>query len=133
MRAHAATAERAGGGGRARGGIGSPEQPCAAQRPGGEVGRSSPMSSPLLDIHHEEVEPGVVVITLAGKLMLGREGEQVEDLVPELLAGGHRTIIFDIAGLTRVDSTGIGRFISSYNKIEQAGGRMAITAASPHL
>jgi len=91
------------------------------------------MTSPLLDIRHEEVQPGVVVITLAGKLMLGREGQQVEDLVPELLGRGHRAIIFDIAGLTRVDSTGIGRFISSYNKIEQAGGRMAITAASPHL
>ena len=91
------------------------------------------MTGPLLEIHHAEVEPGVVVITLAGKLMLGREGQQVEDLVPELLGQGHRTIIFDIAGLTRVDSTGIGRFISSYNKIEQAGGRMAITAASPHL
>jgi len=91
------------------------------------------MTGPLLEIHHQEVEPGVVVITLAGKLMLGREGQQVEELVPELLGLGHRAIIFDIAGLTRVDSTGIGRFISSYNKIEQAGGKMAITAASKHL
>ena len=91
------------------------------------------MTSPLLEIRAEEVSPGVAVITLAGKLMLGREGEQVEALVPQLLARGQRTIIFDLAGLTRVDSTGIGRFISSFNKIGQAGGRMAITAASTHL
>jgi anti-sigma B factor antagonist len=91
------------------------------------------MTSPLLEIRHQEVAPGVVVVTLAGKLMLGQESQQVEDLVPRLLGQGHRGIIFDIAGLTRVDSTGIGRFISSYNKIEQAGGKMAIAAASPHL
>ena len=91
------------------------------------------MTAPLLEVRHEEVMPGVVVITLAGKLMLGREGQQVEELVPQLLAQGSRGIIFNIAGLTRVDSTGIGRFISSYNKIEQAGARMAIAAATPHL
>ena len=91
------------------------------------------MSDHLLHLNHEEVAPGVVVITLAGKLMLGREGEQVTSLVPQLLAKGSRGIIFDIGGLTRVDSTGIGRFISSYNRIEEAGAKMAIVAATPHL
>ena len=92
------------------------------------------MSDPQLQLHHEEVDPGVVVITLAGKLMLGREGEQVTTLVPKLLASrAAAAIIFDIAGLTRVDSTGIGRFISSYNRIEEAGAKMAIVAPTPHL
>ena len=91
------------------------------------------MKAPELQLHHQEVDPGVVVITLSGKLMLGREGEQVTALVPQLLDGGSRGIIFDIAGLTRVDSTGIGRFISSYNRIEEAGAKMAIVAPTPHL
>ena len=87
----------------------------------------------MLEISHAEVEPGIVVITLAGKLMLGPEGQQIEELVPRLLGEGRRRFIFEIAGLTRVDSTGIGRFISSYNKIEGAGGRMGIAGATPHL
>ena len=91
------------------------------------------MSERLLQLNHDEVDPGVVVITLAGKLMLGREGEQITSLVPQLLARGKHGIIFDIAGLTRVDSTGIGRFISSYNRIEEAGAKMAIVAPTPHL
>ena len=94
---------------------------------------SPDMSQPLLQLSHEEVEPGVVVITLAGKLMLGRESEEVVNLVAEFLSRGSRGIIFDIAGLTRVDSTGIGRFIASYNRIEAAGARMGIAAATPHL
>jgi len=91
------------------------------------------MSEPQLQLQHQEVEPGVVIITLAGKLLLGGEGERIVQLVADFLARGGRGIIFDIAGLTRVDSTGIGRFIASYNQIEAAGGQMAIAAATPHL
>jgi anti-anti-sigma factor len=91
------------------------------------------MSEPQLQVHHEEIEPGVVVITLAGKLLLGGEGESVEQLVADSLNRGVRGIIFDIAGLTRVDSTGIGRFIASYNKIAEAGAQMGIAAPTPHL
>jgi anti-anti-sigma factor len=94
---------------------------------------SGDMKPSELEVHHEEVEPGVVVITLSGKLMLGAEGEKVVDLVADYLKRGSRGIIFDITGLTRVDSTGIGRFIASYNRIEAAGGKMGIAAPTPHL
>ncbi len=87
----------------------------------------------VLEIQHAEVDPGLVVISLSGRLMLGPHGQQVEDLVTTLLRDGRLRIIFDIAGLTRVDSTGIGRFIASYNHIAQAGGKMGIAAATPHL
>jgi anti-sigma B factor antagonist len=87
----------------------------------------------LLEIHHAEPDAGLAVISLAGKLMLGRESQQVEELVTTLVGQGTVRIIFDIGGLTRVDSTGIGRFISSYNRIEKAGGKMGIAAATPHL
>ena len=87
----------------------------------------------LLQIEQKQFAPGVTVIALAGKLMLGKESEQIEALVPALLEQGQRNIIFDIAGVSRIDSTGIGRFIFSYNKILQAGGTMAITGASSLL
>lgn len=87
----------------------------------------------LLEIDHREIEPGVEVIKLAGKLMLGKESQQIEELIAQLLGAGRRKIIFDIAGLSRIDSTGIGRFIFAYNKIEEAGGAMAIAGATSHL
>ena len=87
----------------------------------------------LLQIEHHEIEPGTTVITLAGKLMLGRESQEIETLIAELLGRGQRHIIFDIAGVIRIDSTGIGRFIYSYNKIAEAGGKMGIAGATPHL
>jgi anti-anti-sigma factor len=86
-----------------------------------------------LEISHKEVAPGTVVVTLAGKLMLGPVGEGIVTLVEDLLRKGERTIIFDLAGVTVIDSTGIGRFIASYNKIVAAGGEMRMAGATGHL
>jgi len=87
----------------------------------------------MMEISHKEVTPGVVVVTLAGKVMMGAESEQILSLVEAVLREGKRTIIFDIAGITHIDSTGIGRFISSYHKIVAAGGEMRMAGATGPL
>ena len=83
-----------------------------------------------LRIEHNEVKPGVELITLTGRVMLGAESAQIETLVQELLAQGRRQVIFDLSGVTHIDSTGIGRFISSLNKIRVAGGALRMAGAS---
>src|SRR4051812_11835474 len=86
-----------------------------------------------LEISHKEVAPATVVVTLAGKLMLGADGENIPSLVEDFLRQGKKTIIFDLSGVTVIDSTGIGRFIASYNKIAAAGGEMRMAGATGHL
>ena len=85
-----------------------------------------------MNISHNEIAPGVVVISLAGKVMMGSESEQISTLVSDLLQQSKRIIVFDLSGITAVDSTGIGRFISSYNQIAAANGQMRM-AAAPNL
>jgi anti-anti-sigma factor len=86
-----------------------------------------------MEIAHREVAAGIVVITLSGKLMLGLEGDRIVTLVEEQLASGARKFIFDLADVTAIDSTGIGRFISSFNKIMAAGGEMRMAGANGHV
>ena len=62
--------------------------------------------------------------------MLGPEGQEVETIVGDLLNKGYRKIIFDMTGLTHIDSTGIGRCIASLNKISQAGGKLHMAGAA---
>ena len=83
-----------------------------------------------LEISHRETEDGAIVVTLAGKIMLGVESQQIEMLVADLIGEGHRNFIFDMAGVNHIDSTGIGRFIACYNKVTQAGGGMALAGAT---
>ena len=86
-----------------------------------------------LQITQRDLAPSVVAVEVAGKLMLGPDGEQIVSLVEELLAKGKKTIIFELSGLSVIDSTGIGRFIASYNKIVEAGGAMRMAGATGHL
>jgi anti-sigma B factor antagonist len=87
----------------------------------------------LMEITHQETAPGQVVITLTGKLMMGPESEKIVELVDDLLRQGKRTIIFDLSGVKAIDSTGIGRFISSYNKVMAAGGELRMAGAFGHV
>jgi anti-sigma B factor antagonist len=86
-----------------------------------------------LAISHTEAGPDSVVVTLEGKLMLGPEGEEIPSLVDGFLRQGKKLVIFDLSGLSNIDSTGIGRFIASYNKIVAAGGEMRMAGATGHL
>lgn len=83
----------------------------------------------VLEIDHKELEPGVDLVTIAGRVMLGTESQKIEALVRELLARGRRKIVFDLAGVTHIDSTGIGRFIASLNAVMAARGAMCIVGA----
>ena len=85
------------------------------------------------EISHSEIAPGTVVVTLAGKLMIGTEGGGIVTLVESLLREGKRKIIFDISAVPNIDSTGIGHFIASFNKIGAAGGQMRLAGASGHV
>jgi anti-sigma B factor antagonist len=87
----------------------------------------------MIEIAHREVAAGTLVISLTGKLMLGPEGDHIVTLVEQQLAAGIRKFIFDLSGVTVIDSTGIGRFISSFNKIMAVGGEMRMAGASGHV
>jgi len=86
-----------------------------------------------MDLKANEIDASTVAVTVAGKVMMGSESEKIENLVEQLLREGKRTIIFDLGGVTTLDSTGIGRFISSFNKIAAVGGQMKMAAATGHV
>jgi anti-sigma B factor antagonist len=86
-----------------------------------------------MEISHNEPAPGTVVIAISGKVMMGTVNEQIVELVEELLRQGRLSLIFDLTGITALDSTGVGQFISSFNKITAKGGEMRMAGATGHV
>lgn len=82
-----------------------------------------------LTIQHHQPDPDTTVIELSGKLLLGPGCNQLEKLVNAELAEGRQRLIFDLAGITHIDSTGIGRFIDAFNRLHASGGQMTMTGA----
>ncbi|HEX5431772.1 MAG TPA: STAS domain-containing protein [Bryobacteraceae bacterium] len=82
-----------------------------------------------LAVEHRDLQPATTLITLNGKLLLGKESAQLAELVPDLIAGGHKNLVFDLQGVTHIDSTGIGSFIDIYSRLAKIGGKMMLAGA----
>ena len=83
-----------------------------------------------MPLEHQDWQSETSVITLRGALILGPECAQMATLVPELLRNGRKNLVFDLSGVTHIDSTGIGGFIDAYSRVGQAGGEMRLAGAS---
>jgi len=85
----------------------------------------------VLALQHQEIEPNLYLVVASGRLMIGTGAEKVEEVVRDLVGKGAKAILFDLSGVTHLDSTGIGRFISSLTLAMQSGARMAFAGATP--
>jgi anti-sigma B factor antagonist len=83
-----------------------------------------------LGVEHRDVQNSTSVIELRGKLMLGEEYAPLATLVPRLIESGRRNFVFDLSGVTHIDSTGIGQFIDTYSRLGRAGGQMRLACAT---
>lgn len=83
-----------------------------------------------LALEHRDLQPATTLVTLTGKLLLGQESLKLEALVPQLIASGHKNLVFDMQGVTHIDSTGIGRFIDAYSRLAKIGGKMRLAGAT---
>lgn len=87
----------------------------------------------MLEITHTEIDPATAIIKLTGKVMMGADSEPIVTLVDRFLGEGKQVIIFDVSEVTRMDSTGVGRFIYSFNRITSSGGTMRVAGATGHI
>lgn len=83
-----------------------------------------------LEIEHTEIDARTVVIRLSGRLMLGPDSTTLGALIPDLINRGWRNFIFDLSGVTHIDSTGIGHFIDAFNQLVKEKGTLRLVGAS---
>ena len=68
----------------------------------------------------------VCVIELRGRLVLGGGDEVLRDRFRELLDGTDRRFVFDLSGLSHMDSAGIGELVASAKRAGEAGAVIRI-------
>lgn len=79
------------------------------------------MSSEITERERE----GIVILGLKGRLTAG-ESNPVREKITELVAAGKVNIIFDLANVEYIDSTGLGGLVISYTQIKKAGGALKL-------
>lgn len=80
----------------------------------------------MFEIHRKHIDPDIFVIQPVGRITMGRPAQELDWLVEELIRGNIKKVIVDLAGVDRVDSTGIGIIVTAASKLKKADGAMRL-------
>lgn len=83
----------------------------------------------ILQLHKNQLSAELCQIEFVGKLLMGNDARQVEWSLSELMVAGVKKIIFDLAPLDAIDSTGVGIIVMCHAKLQKAGGNLRIGGA----
>jgi len=71
-------------------------------------------------------EKGIRVLRLNGKIVAGPECDTVRSFIKEFLGNRWNSILLDLGGVTRIDSTGIGMLVESVIITVKEGGQLKL-------
>ena len=85
----------------------------------------------VLTITKQRVEPDILVLKLRGRIAMGNASQELEMQTKELVEAGNKKIVFDMADLSYIDSTGLGILATCHGKLINAGGELRLAALVP--
>ena len=83
-----------------------------------------------LQIHTSKIEPDILLVHLSGSITLWPEGQIAQPFIQDLLDGPERKLIFDLAGVDHMDSSGVQLMIQCVSAVRKAGGELRLAGAS---
>jgi anti-anti-sigma factor len=86
-----------------------------------------------MPIESQQTDSGAAVVTVSGRLVLGKDVERLETLINELLKLDRRKFVFDITALDYADSSGIGTLVACLTHIRKAGGELRMAGANARM
>jgi len=75
----------------------------------------------------------VRIIILSGKITIGAGDVKIRELIDQALADGKKYILLDLAGVSTIDSSGIGEMVACYTTVTKQGGQLKLLRLSPKI
>lgn len=75
----------------------------------------------------------VTIVDISGRIALGEESAALRNLVMDLLSEGHQKILLNLAGVTYIDSSGLGALVSAFTSVKKAGGELKLVKLSERV
>ncbi|HEX4003120.1 MAG TPA: STAS domain-containing protein [Candidatus Acidoferrales bacterium] len=72
------------------------------------------------------IEPGIVVLELTGRFVMGADCQKLDREVDDHAQRGEKSVILDLTAVDHVDSAAIGQIVKSYSKLKKSGGTMRL-------
>jgi anti-sigma B factor antagonist len=81
----------------------------------------------------EQSVDDVVVLKISGRITLGRNCQQVEWKVEDLLGGEKTKIVLDLSDVDHLDSSGVGIIMMCYGKAKKSGGELRLAGVTGNV
>ena len=86
-----------------------------------------------MSVEAKQLDSGVAVVTISGRMAMGGETERLDATVKGLLLKDQKKLVLDISTLDYVDSSGIGMLVSCLTNVKKAGGELKLAGANPRI
>jgi anti-sigma B factor antagonist len=87
----------------------------------------------MLEIQTKQLQPDILVLEITGRIKVGKECKQLEETVSSLVSAERKKVIFDLTGVTHIDSTAIGIIVMAAGRMKKAGGELRLAGANRHV
>ena len=84
-------------------------------------------------IQQKQIEPDIALLEISGRISLGRDCQDVEWVVDDLIRDNKKKVVFDLSGLDYLDSMGIGVIVLCSGRIRAAGGELRLASLQPRI
>ena len=68
----------------------------------------------------------VAIVDLQGQIRLGEGNINLHRAIRELVDAGEKKVLVNLAGVTHIDSSGLGELVAGYTTLERSGGEMKL-------
>lgn len=87
----------------------------------------------ILQFCRREIGPGLAALEIKGSVHCGPECSRLEREVDALMHDKLNHVIFDLKGVTHMDSAAIGSIVRCHAKLKTAGGGLRLAAVQPMI
>jgi anti-sigma B factor antagonist len=82
-----------------------------------------------VQITSRQHKPGVIVLEMKGSIHSGPDCQRVEHELEALLCQSKTHVIFDLTGVTHIDSTAVGTFVTCFSRLKRSGTALRLAGA----
>ena len=81
----------------------------------------------------EKQTDGVTILGFVGRITLGDESNQVRTKIKEMLGKDKSQIVLDLAGVSHIDSVGLGMLVAGYTSAQNQGATLKLANLTKKL
>jgi anti-sigma B factor antagonist len=80
-----------------------------------------------MEFTKKQIQPGAVVLEMRGSIRIGPNCQQIEQALEEIIRQHETWVIFDLSGVSFIDSSGVGTVVRCLAKLKKLGGTLRLT------